>query len=95
MNVQRKATTVVEIDEMAEIKNRLDAAGETIQSIRDEQIQKKTQKDALQNQLKELILQTQNEFGLKPEELEEKIAQLKSETETMLAEIEQTLANVE
>jgi len=77
--------------EITDLKDRLKIAKEAVQTARDSQIQRKTEKESLQKQLNELIQQAKDEFKLEPEQLEEHAKKLEDESIKLLEEVELSL----
>jgi len=76
-----------------DLKTQLEEAQEKVRKAREDQIQKKAERDGLQKQYDELVKQANDEFGLKPEELENHAISLEKEAQELLDEVNKILVS--
>ena len=80
------------MSETEDIKQRLKDAKAAVQKAREDQIQKQTQKENLEEQRDSLIAQIKEEFDLEPDKLEEHAQTLREDSEKLIAQVEEILA---
>jgi len=76
-----------------DLKTQLEEVQEKVRKAREDQIQKKAERDGLQKQYDELVKQANDEFGLKPEELENHAISLEKEAQELLDEVNKILVS--
>lgn len=80
----------VEMKEIADLEQKIQVLRRGLQKARDLRNKALTQKEILEEQ-REKILAKIAEFGIKPEELDSKIAELKQEMESLIKEVHELI----
>lgn len=80
----------VEMKEIADLEQKIQILRRGLQKARDLRNKALTQKEILEEQ-REKILAKIAEFGIKPEELDSKIAELKQEMESLIKEVHELI----